>query len=262
MITAITPTGDRPLAMSLCERWMMNQTVRPDQWLVIDDGQVPFVPTVPMEYVRREPQPNDPQHMLALKLQVAIPLIKGDKILIIEDDEYYAPNYVEEMSKRLDKNDLVGIKQNRYYHIPSGGYHTMRNVGHASLAETAFTRSFLPIVRKVIDDSIRMDYLDIRIWQKGKSRASQRYRFGKRTFVTSRMGRQVEAANVGDIHPLLFSDSDHPLYVGIKGMPGRAGIGIGHNPSIYATRDTADRRVLKSWMPQDYQIYLDAIGNA
>jgi hypothetical protein len=58
----------------------------------------------------------------------------------------------------------------------------------------------------------------------------------------------------------LFSDSDHPLYVGIKGLPGRAGIGMGHNPTMYTVKDTADRRVLKQWMPQDYQTYLDVMG--
>jgi hypothetical protein len=58
----------------------------------------------------------------------------------------------------------------------------------------------------------------------------------------------------------LFSDSDRPLYVGIKGLPGRAGIGMGHNPAMYVARDTADRRVLKQWMPKDYQTYLDAMG--
>lgn len=256
MITAITPTGDRPLAMSLCERWMMNQTVRPDQWLVIDDGQVPFTPTVPMEYVRREPQPNDPKHMLAIKLQVAIPLIRGDKIIIIEDDEYYAPNYVEEISRRLDTNALVGIKQNRYYHLPTGGYYQMHNVGHASLAETAFTSASLPTFKKAVDTGIFIDYLDIRFWRMARQSFSRSFRFGSRTLTT----RNPTRASHGDM--LLFSDSEHPLYVGIKGLPGRAGIGMGHNPAMYGTRDTADRRILKQWMPKDYQVYLDAMGHA
>jgi hypothetical protein len=256
MITAITPTGDRPLAMSLCERWMMNQTARPDQWLVVDDGQVPFVPAVPMEYVRREPRAGDPKHTLAINLLQAIPLIRGDKILIIEDDEYYAPAYVQEMAKRLDAGMIAGITQNRYYHLPTGGYYVMHNREHASLAQTAFTSAFIPTFKGAVVASMFVDFLDIRMWRMAKQTLNRGFKFGGRVLTTRArtMGRMPESEFA------LFSDADAPLYVGIKGLPGRNGIGMGHNPGMYPNRDTAGRRVLKQWMPQDYPVYLDAIG--
>jgi hypothetical protein len=255
MITAITPTGDRPLAMSLCERWMTNQTVKPDQWLVIDDGPVPIVPSVPMEYVRREPCAGDPKHTLAINLLQAIPLIKGDKILIIEDDEYYAPNYIEEMAKHLDGSKIAGITQNRYYHLPTGGYYMMHNKGHASLAQTAFTSAFIPTFRGAVEASMFVDFLDIRMWRMAKQSLNHSFKFGGRALTTrSRVG-QLQKSEL-----TLFSDADRPLYVGIKGLPGRAGIGMGHNPGMYPNRDTSGRRVLRQWMPQDYQVYLDAMG--
>ena len=256
MITAITPTGDRPMAMSLCQRWMTNQTMRPDQWLVVDDGQVPFVPFVPMEYVRREPRAGDPKHTLAINLLQAIPLIKGDKILIIEDDEYYAPNYVEEMAKRLDTGTIAGITQNRYYHLPTGGYYMMHNMGHASLAQTAFTSAFIPTFKGAVEASMFVDFLDIRIWRMAKQSLVRSFKFGSRALTTR--GRTVGQAPKGDL--VLFSDADAPLYVGIKGLPGRNGIGMGHNPGMYPNRDTSGRRVLRQWMPLDYQVYLDAMG--
>jgi hypothetical protein len=55
----------------------------------------------------------------------------------------------------------------------------------------------------------------------------------------------------------LFSDSDRPLYVGIKGLPGRNGIGMGHNPGMYLNRDAGGRPVLKQWMPDNYQTYMN-----
>jgi hypothetical protein len=256
MITAITPTGDRPMAMSLCQRWMTNQTMRPDQWLVVDDGQVPFVPSVPMEYVRREPRAGDPKHTLAINLLQAIPLIKGDKILIIEDDEYYAPNYVEEMAKRLDTGTIAGITQNRYYHLPTGGYYMMHNMGHASLAQTAFTSAFIPTFKGAVEASMFVDFLDIRIWRMAKQSLVRSFKFGSRALTTR--SRTVGQASKGDL--VLFSDADAPLYVGIKGLPGRNGIGMGHNPGMYPNRDTSGRRVLRQWMPLDYQVYLDAMG--
>ena len=256
MITAITPTGDRPLAMSLCERWMTNQTVRPDQWLVVDDGQTPFVPSMPMEYVRREPRAGDPKHTLAINLLQAIPLIKGDKILIIEDDEYYAPNYIEEMAKHLDGSKIAGITQNRYYHLPTGGYYLMHNMGHASLAQTAFTSAFIPTFKGAVEASMFVDFLDIRMWRMAKQSLNRGFRFGGRALTT----RMRTTSQMPKSELTLFSDADRPLYVGIKGLPGRNGIGMGHNPGMYPNRDTSGRRVLRQWMPLDYQVYLDAMG--
>ena len=48
------------------------------------------------------------------KLVTKKPLTKpakkaGDKIIIIEDDDYYAPTYIEEMSTRLVHHEVVGI---------------------------------------------------------------------------------------------------------------------------------------------------------
>ena len=194
-ITCITPTGDRPLAFALCQRWIMNQTVKPDQWLVIDDGKKPMTPFVPMEYVRREPKSTDPKHTLNLNIKTAIPLIKGDKILILEDDEYYAPQYIEEMSRRLDDHEIVGIIKAKYYHLITGGYSQVGNDRHASLAQTAFRRSLLPELELLVDTKEK--YLDIEIWKQVRSRGA-------------------------NLH--LFQDSDKLLYVGIKGLPGRAGI--------------------------------------
>jgi hypothetical protein len=258
MITAITPTGDRPLAMSLCERWMIHQTVKPDQWIVVDDGTAPITPTTTMEYVRREPRAGDPRHTLAINLLQAIPLIKGDKILIIEDDEYYAPAYVEEMKKHLDSGTIAGITQNRYYHLPTGGYYMMHNKGHASLAQTAFTNAFVPTFRNAVEASMFVDFLDIRMWRMAKQSLNRGFKFGGRALTT----RMRTTSQMPKNELVLFSDADRPLYVGIKGLPGRNGIGMGHNPGMYLVKDTIGRRVLKQWMPQDYQVYLDVVNRA
>jgi hypothetical protein len=226
-VTAITPTGDRPLAFALCQQWMKNQTLKPSQWLVVDDGKTPLIPTSAMQYVRREPKSDDPQHTLILNLKAALPLIRGEKIIIIEDDEYYAPEYIAEMSRRLDHHELVGIMHAKYYHLPTGGYYKIGNTTHASLAETGFRRSFLPELETLWAGDTS---LDMRIWQKAGNRGH------------------------------LFDDDSNSLYVGIKGLPGRAGIGAGHRPSLYHKKDTADRSVLKQWMPRDHGIYLDILG--
>ena len=48
MIQLLTPTGMRPEAFALCERWMAAQTYDgPCTWFVVDDGAVPLKLTPP-----------------------------------------------------------------------------------------------------------------------------------------------------------------------------------------------------------------------
>ena len=239
-ITAITPTGDRPLAFRLCREWMANQTQRPDQWIIVDDGKVPMEVPVAMrmnpsiQYIRREPRRDDPPHTLDLNLKAALEHITGDKILIIEDDEYYAPGYVEEMARRLDQAEVVGICRSKYYHLPTGGYQQIGNVGHASLAQTGFRRSFLPVFGSLIQNGDNSKWPDDKLWRHVKATEGTK----------------------DNIASILFVDDQTPLYVGMKGLPGRGGIGAGHKTSMYHATD-ADRSQLKAWIPLDYQVYLD-----
>lgn len=229
LVTAITPTGDRHLAFALCERWVSRQTRKPDQWIVVDDGRVPLTPTVPMEYVRRQPLPIDTKFTLCQNLLAALPLIKGEHVLILEDDEYYAPGYVEAMAKVLDGYELAGIMCSKYYHLPSGRYMQIPNRTHASLAETGFRSSFLPVFRVTLDGD---SYLDLRVWR---------------------------SPHQGHSH--LFVDEEAPLYCGIKGLPGRSGIGLGHSIALYRDRWTdKDRSVLKRWVPNDWIAYMDIVN--
>ena len=227
-ITAITPTGDRSLAFNLLQQWVKNQTVTVDQWLVIDDGKTPMEGKIPMEvegveYIRREPLASDPEHTLGLNLQACVERIKGDYIFIMEDDEYYAPTYIEEMLRRLQRYEVVGIGCSKYYNLPMSKWWRDRNMSQASLAQTAFRKSFVPKFSDCINGDF---YIDVRLWE------------------------SVNGAGY------MFDDGDQMLYVGMKGLPGRKGIGIGHsNNSLYQS-DT-DGSVLKKWCPKDYQHYID-----
>jgi len=227
MITAVTPTGDRPLAFALCRRWMKHQVLKADQWVVVDDGIKPLTKTKSFDYIRREPKKSDPQFTLIENLKCALPHIKGDKILIMEDDEYYSPYYIQVMSKHLSRHEVVGIGNSKYYHLPSGGNFTIGNMRHASLAETGFRRSFLPKFKGLLSQG--NVYIDTLLWR---------------------------AAN-----GFIFTDSDkNPLYLGIKGLPGRRGIGRGHDLSLYKKYPPDTSRLkLKKWVPEDYRIYMDII---
>lgn len=237
-ITAITPTGDRPLPVRLCAEWMAHQTRRVDEWIVVDDGREPMKPIPGTKHIRREPRKDDPKFTLDMNIEAALPHITGDKILIIEDDEYYAPGYVDAMSRRLDQYEVVGIMNSRYYHLPTGGVCINPNTGHASLAQTGFRGSFLPTFEALVLEGSHPRWLDDRMWAHIQARRS----------------------GDGKIDFLLFSDDDAPLYVGMKGLPGRSGIGAGHKKAMYRLEDEDGRPTLKQWIPKDYQVYLDILA--
>jgi glycosyltransferase involved in cell wall biosynthesis len=89
-ITCVTCTGDRPLAFSLCRKWMRAQTINPSQWVVVDDGEHPIsdVKSDNIDYIRREPKGDDPKHTMILNLKEAFKMVQGNSVFFIEDDEY------------------------------------------------------------------------------------------------------------------------------------------------------------------------------
>jgi hypothetical protein len=228
---------------------MSRQTLRPYQWIVVDDGKTPLIPTPEMTYIRREPRPDDPKHTMILNMRAALQAIAGEKILFVEDDEYYAPHYVEEMARRLDGYEVVGIARSKYYHLPTGGFLRHSNMDHASLAQTGFRGSFLHEFATLLNGDM---FLDIRIWKKVGN--TQKLNWGEQTCV---VGERV----IGNGRGLLFDDgADAKLYVGMKGLPGRAGIGCGHREYREYLQDTPDREVLKRWIPEDYRFYMEILA--
>lgn len=92
-------------------------------------------------------------------------LNKGiDNVFIIEEDDYYEPDYFETM--RLGTNDFVGCNQTTYYNIQNKTWQTMEHRGRASLFHTGFKISALNGFRWPSDDHV---FLDIVLWQHAKN---------------------------------------------------------------------------------------------
>ena len=152
-ITLITATGDRPEALALCERYMLRQTFKGRiQWLVVDDGQVPCIPSEGQEYLRREPSAEDRQPTLALNILTVLPFVESDKILFIEDDDWYAPDYIEYMVCALNNAVIAGEGNAIYYNVKERKYFKHGNTvmrvyarpdcvltRHAKIASRSFT---------------------------------------------------------------------------------------------------------------------------
>lgn len=192
-VTLITPTGDRPEAFALCERWMSCQDFDGGQvqWIVVDDGLVPTRCTIGQQYLRRLPRPDDPAHTLTINLRTALPHIAADRILFVEDDDYYGPAYVSTMLRWLNDADLVGEVGAKYYHLRIPGWRWYRSHTHASLCRTGLNRRVL----SALAEACASDHpsIDMRLWE---GWCGSRHRFRDRA-------------------------GDARLCVGIKGLPGR-----------------------------------------
>jgi len=205
VIVALTPTGGRPEAFALCEKYMARQTVMPDAWIVVDDVDPPTRCTMGQQVVRPEPrhqhypEPNS-QHRNIL---AGLPRMSADDLLIVfEDDDWYSPDYIETQKHFADRYPHLGMfgqVPSRYYRVDERASRVFEDTPHSSLASTAFRGRMLEAIQYACESRA---WLDTYLWKK----------FG---------------ANQG----FLWSDIQ---VVGIKGMPGRAGVSAAHRQEVAA----------------------------
>jgi glycosyltransferase involved in cell wall biosynthesis len=241
--TLITITGDRPESFALCagfvSRWRLETPLR---WIVVDDGKDRLYHenwiNDDQYFIRREPKRfESPQESFISNLETALEYITGDPdeaILFIEDDDYYHPDYLRVMLNELQQSEIVGINDARYYNLESRQFRLLPSKTHASLSATAIRGSR---ARSSLYSSIdkckreRSISVDLRLWD------------------------NVRALRISS--KLL---SPHSLQVGIKGMPGRKGLGIGHRPPSNWEVDSTDFRQLQDWIGKDFALYLPFIN--
>lgn len=221
MIQVITPTGDRPEAFELCQRWMWAQTYGGSvRWIVADDGKfITFTAPrlddafhIQMEHHRLQPMDGNSQHrnMLYLLAQVD----PKYPVVVFEDDDYYAPTWLATVAEKLQRYDAVGQRRNRYYHVRTGAIRKHRNLCHASLCATA-VKGLANINELRRQCAIKAPLIDVPFWK----RAQNKHLFD---------GCEV---------------------VGIKGMPGRCGIAGGHDLQADTQFD------LREWIGDDARHY-------
>jgi hypothetical protein len=225
-LTLITATGARPEAFALCERWMRAQQYDGDvQWVVIDDGPVPTECTLGQEVLRPQPLWTPGANTQKRNMVVGVDAAKHEHVLIIEDDDYYAPFYLDVMEKRLAGKELVGERDALYYNVRSRMWLDNQNKRHSSLCQTGVGPRALELLRQSCFAVNK--FIDVHLWN---------------------LAQDLQ------LPTQLYQRSG--LCVGIKGLPGRGGIGIGHKPVIGGRwqRDS-DFSVLTAWLGADSEPY-------
>lgn len=225
MLTLLTATGCRPEAWRLCERMMDAQDFDgPVHWIVVDDGQVRQPVTFcrdgwSLEIVRPPHRWKPGLNTQAANLAAGLDCIAADaRVVVIEDDDAYSPGYLSDVSAWLDRADLVGEGWARYYHVGRRVWRDCGNDKHASLCSTAVKGPALIALREAVERNDK--FIDISLWRGfGGSKALHRTRH----------------------------------VIGIKGLPGRGGIGAGHR--MQGRRDPHGH-LLRQWLGEMAESYL------
>jgi glycosyltransferase involved in cell wall biosynthesis len=226
-ITVLTPTCDRPVAFALCERWMAAQTRQPDEWIVADGGRTPVVCTRGQRHLHQAGLPG--ARNFTANLLRGLEAATGDILALVEDDDYYQPGHLAQLRSQMTSAvQIAGDPFQRYYHVPSLTWKLFENTG-ASLCQTAMRRDAFPWFRRAIQEArLAGRYgVDFALWQQAPLWAQSLER----------------------------SDT----VVGLKGLPGRPGLGIGHRPRGPGWIRDHEAVLLRHWLGPDAEVVLGAM---
>lgn len=217
MIYLITPTGSRQKGIDLLASYINAQTYTGKvTWVIVDDCRpITIIPpvrtgvmtiTVDPSWVWKEGMNTQSQSM-----SKALEYVPDDAMcLVMEDDDCYFPGHIENIINGLIHSDLVGERTSRYYNVTTKRYRVIEGKYHASLASVGVKGEALKKLKEICNSGSRR--IDMDLWSQYQ---------GNKTL--------LETANV----------------IGIKGLPGRPGIGVGHRDT-FGTPDNAG--IFESWL--------------
>lgn len=221
MIVLITPTGARKAQFEMCSIWMQRQTYAGKVlWIIIDDSIPRTTDSVPLNFregweIRKiHPVPNwqHGQNTQSRNIEAGLSSIGSmnqiEAIFIIEDDDFYRANYLERMMFRFTGFDVLGEMNTVYYNVLYRTYFVNRNTSHISLFQLAIKPRMIPL----FSSCLRQKFIDFKFYEQLHA---QEY---------------VRRGEVG-----FFNENN--LAIGMKGMPGRAGIGAGHGRLLNMIKD-------------------------
>lgn len=168
MLTLITVTGDRHLSFAQCEKYMARQTVSAQRWIVVDDGNVPTAVTMGQDYHRLEPGQTSNESFRS-NMTHALNICRtgvSDRVLFIEDDDWYSRWHIEIMNHLLMVSSITGQARAKYYNAKQRKFQVMQNSQHASTAQMGFCgRDVKQRMMTFLDSSKDPKTFDGHIWR-------------------------------------------------------------------------------------------------
>jgi len=122
-VCAVTCTGDRPELLKLCRKWIQNQTVQPDEWLVSYDVDTrPETDATIVQKVGQVPERWTELPHIAKQnwnLYNALLAVPKDHIAVVfEDDDYYRSDHIEQCLADLQDTPVSCQPLLRIYDLP------------------------------------------------------------------------------------------------------------------------------------------------
>ena len=217
-VYALTPIGLRPEGLALLGEYINAQTYDgPVIWIVVDDcDPATRIPTmregITVEVVRPDWRWKPGMNTQVKSMAAGLAHVPDDATLfILEDDDVYLPDYMIAMREAIEKYDLVGERDARYYNVTSHRRRVIPGKIHSSLASTVCRGSALTLLKTLCNGHLNR-MLDYNLWKTFKGRK------------------------------MLLSEHN---VVGIKGLPGRPGIGVGHRRNFGSVDNGS---VLREWI--------------
>ncbi len=240
-LTLITTACARPEAWAITEKSIAAQTLKPFQWLVLDDDEPQSVCTLGQEYFHwKDCMVGKESLIRKMRRAIRDDLIKGDAVVFIENDDHYAPDYLAWVASMLEKHTLVGEARALYYNVRDRFWYEHQNGApaergkpkhsqHASLCSTSIRRDgFVWLARQCAVSA--QPFLDVRLWNRAP--------FPGRILLADPLAAGGKRRTVG-----------------IKGMPGRVGYGMGHGERDRAAQDDFDLSKLRELIGADCEAY-------
>ena len=237
----ITCTGHRPEALELCKTWLLGQTYKDFNWVtvtdndpasaVLQDGPVlSFSAPRPFRYYANTPPIVG--NTLSVNYRRALEWVyehtDAEYFITAEDDDFYTPDYIEEVVEALHDSAVVGLSNVTYYNMRRQ-YYELKNLNYAPLAFTAFRQEMLPHMFEAIEDPSPYKTFDLKFWS---------------------LVRDLKQP-----YCMIDCSGKFPLAVGMKGLPGRPGIGKGHRDTT-AWKGDKNLEKLNDLMPCDDHLLL------
>lgn len=143
-VGVIVPTrNDRPILEKNCRRLISYQTRQPDELIFVDYA----------------PKSSEPDLTQRVRYGVSELMNKVDLILIIENDDWYAPDYIEYMCNEWSKSkpDMIGLGKTMYYNIIKNEYAEFSHRGRASLMSTGISSEYAKRIKWPADNYVWLD---------------------------------------------------------------------------------------------------------
>lgn len=259
-ISIITSTGGREYSFSLCEKYISRQTYKNIQWIVVDDGLVPTKMNFNQEVIRPDIKWREGLNTYGRNLSLGLSKVRHDILFFIEDDDWYSEYYIETMIKNLKQNeniDIIGERDHKFYDIKTGQffekswtplYLTTKGFNFACLYKTCITKNMYIYFASLLKRYNKIEYkpktahIDYMLWSAYQSVTP--YALADTNFLFN--AHTIENQN---------------LAIGIKNVPGRAGLSLDHMEKPKRTKETRPAgygfNILKDIIKEDYLYYIN-----